>query len=546
MTSPRLRRSRLKMRLLSTMAAVALFTAPISAGAETASSLGFSAFAQAVAEAALQHDEVAAFYRETGYTPIWTGQSEAEKARLTALLKAILHADEHGLPKSAYDTTQLTRMMRNIASPRDQGRVEVDLTNLFLTYAHQIQTGILEPRSIDKLMTRDPHRRDPVELLTGFLEAENPDAYMHSLIPPSDEYARLMHKKFELERLIVRGGWGPQVQAGALKPGEQGAGVVQLRNRLIAMGYLGRSATMTYDGEIQRSVQLFQENMGLNADGVAGPATIEAINVPASERLRSIVVAMERERWLSIDRQGRYVWVNLTDFTARIVDGGEIIFETRSVVGANSFDRRTPEFSDVMEHMVINPSWYVPKSITRNEYLPAMIESQGAAAGHLQIIDGAGRVVPRETIDWEAVSTGYFPFDLKQPPSGGNALGRVKFMFPNQHNIYLHDTPSKSLFTREVRAFSHGCVRLQDPFDFAYALLAAQEEDPVGVFQSILRTGRETTVKLETPLPVHLVYRTAFSDLRGHMGYRADIYGRDAKLWAALQEAGVSLPGLGS
>ena len=144
------------------------------------------------------------------------------------------------------------------------------------------------------------------------------------------------------------------------------------------------------------------------------------------------------------------------------------------------------------------------------------------------------------------VTPSYFPFDLKQPPSGGNALGRVKFMFPNKHNIYLHDTPSKSLFSREVRAFSHGCVRLQKPFDFAYALLAAQEADPEGYFNSILRTGRETTVKLETPVPVHLVYRTAFSDLRGHMGYRADIYGRDAQLWSALQEAGVSLPGLGS
>ena len=538
--------SRLKSRMFSTLAAAALFAAPLAAGAETTSSLGFSPFAQAVAEAALPLDEVAAFYRETGYAPVWTGQSVAEKARLTALLKAIQHADEHGLPTSAYDTTELMAMMRHISSPRAQGRVEVELTNLFLTYAHQIQTGILEPSSIDKLMTRDPHRRDPVELLTGFLAADNPDAYMHSLIPSSDEYARLMHKKFEIERLIERGGWGPQVQASALKPGEQGASVVQLRNRLIAMGYLGRSATMTYDAEIQKAVQAFQENMGLNADGVAGPATIEAINVPATERLKSIVVAMERERWLSIDRKNRYIWVNLTDFTARIVDGGEITFETRSVIGATSYDRRTPEFSDVMEHMVINPSWYVPKSITRNEYLPAMIESQGAAASHLQIIDGAGRVVPRETINWEAVSTGYFPFDLKQPPSGGNALGLVKFMFPNKHNIYLHDTPSKSLFAREVRAFSHGCIRLQDPFDFAYALLAEQEEDPVDFFQSILRTGRETTVMLEHPVPVHLVYRTAFSDLRGHMGYRADIYGRDAKLWEALQDAGVRVPGINS
>ena len=536
---------RLRSRMFSTLAVAAVLAIAQPASALEGADLGFSAFAQAVAEAALDRDEVAAFYRSNGYAPIWTGQTEAEKARLTALLKAILHADEHGLPMAAYDTTSLTEMMRHVASPRDQGRVEVELTNLFLTYAHQIQTGILEPSSIDKLMTRDPHRRDPVELLTGFIEADNPDAYMHSLIPQSEEYARLMHKKFEIERLIENGGWGPTVAAQALKPGETGAAVVQLRNRLIAMGYLSRSATMTYDADIQRAVQAFQENMGLNADGVAGPATVEAINVSATERLKSIIVAMERERWIRIDGAHRYIWVNLTDFTARIVDGGEITFETRSVVGADSYDRRTPEFSDEMDHLVINPTWNVPKSIVRNEYLPAMIASQGQAAGHLQIIDGSGRVVPREAIDWAAVaaSPGYFPFDLKQPPSNGNALGLVKFMFPNQHNIYLHDTPSKSLFAREVRAFSHGCIRLQDPFDFAYALLARQEENPVEFFQSILRTGRETRVNLETPVPVHLDYRTAFSDLRGNMGYRADIYGRDAKLWEALVEAGVRLPG---
>ncbi|PIE08798.1 MAG: murein L,D-transpeptidase [Rhodobacterales bacterium] len=537
--------------MLSTAAAVAFGAAPVVAetgAAQTGAggSLGFSAFAQAVAEEALADDEVARFYRETGYAPVWTGQDPAEKARLTALLKAILHADEHGLPQSAYDTTELTEMMRHVASPRERGRVEVALTRLFLTYAHQIQTGILNPRSIDKLMTRNPHRRDPVELLTGFLAADNPDAFMHSLIPSSDEYARLMHKKFEIERLVARGGWGPQVAADTLKPGDSGPAVVQLRNRLIAMGYLKRSATSSYDAEITRAVQAFQENMGLNPDGVAGPATIRAINVPAAERLKSIIVAMERERWLSIDRRDRYVWVNLTDFTARIVDGGEITFETRSVVGQNSHNHRTPEFSDMMEHMVINPSWYVPRSITEKEYLPRMIESGGASSAHLQLIDGAGRVVPRDAIDWTQVTPRTFPFDLKQPPSGGNALGRVKFMFPNQHNIYLHDTPTKYLFEREVRAYSHGCIRLQKPYQFAYELLAMQEADPVGTFQSILRTGRETTVKLEHPVPVHLVYRTAFSDLRGQLGYRADIYGRDAKIWAALQAAGVSLPGVES
>ncbi|SMH56528.1 murein L,D-transpeptidase [Maritimibacter sp. HL-12] len=537
MSLPRLRKT-----FVHALAAAAVLGLA-SPAAATSADLRFPAFAQAVAEAALGHDEVAAFYRETGYQPIWTGQAPGERARLEALLKAILSAGDHGLPVSAYDTTELQAMMRAVSSPRDRGRVEVELTRLFLTYAHQLQSGIVTPSQIDPGMVRVPDRRDSTALLTGFIEAENPEAFMHTLVPTSDEYARLMHKKFELERLIAAGGWGPGVPGSALRPGDVGMPVVALRNRLVAMGYLDRSATITYDADIQRAVQRFQENAGLNADGVAGPSTIRALNVEPEERLKSIIVAMERERWLSIDRQKRYIWVNLTDFTARVVDGGEITFETRSVVGQNRGDTRTPEFSDEMDHMVVNPSWYVPRSISVNEYLPGMIASGGASAGHLQLIDGRGNVVPRSAVNWEEVNPRNFPFDLKQPPSRGNALGLVKFMFPNQYNIYLHDTPSKSLFNNEVRTYSHGCVRLADPFDFAYTLLAPQTADPEGYFHSVLDTGRETRVDLEPAVPVHIVYRTAYSDLRGHMSYRADVYGRDAKVWAALEAAGVRLPG---
>ncbi len=505
--------------------------------------LKFPAFAQAVAEAAMGQDEVAAFYRSNDYQPIWTGQGAAETARRTALLRALLSAGDHGLPVQQYDTTQIEAQMRHVSSPREQGKVEVELSRIFLTYAHQLQTGILKPRDIDKGMVRIPARRDGTELLSGLATSANPDAYMRGLAPASDEYARLMHAKFELEQLVAAGGWGATVPGSKLSPGDSGPAVIALRNRLVTMGYLNRSATVSYDGEIQRAVQRFQEASGLSADGVAGASTLAALNVSAADRLKSVIVAMERERWLSIDRSQRYIWVNLTDFTARIIDEGRITFETRSVVGQNNADRRTPEFSDTMEHMIINPTWNVPRSITENEYLPNMIASGGQTAGHLQIIDGRGNVVPRDAINWEEVTPRNFPYDLKQPPSGGNALGLVKFMFPNPYNIYLHDTPSKSLFARETRTFSHGCVRLGDPFDFAYALLAKQEADPVSFFQSVLRTGRETQVELVNPVPVHLVYRTAFSDLRGTMNFRADIYGRDAKVWAALQAAGVTLPG---
>lgn len=497
-----------------------------------------STFSQAVAEAASDDADIAAFYRDNGYQPIWTSGSDEHQARIMALFQAIQHADDHGLPARAFDTAALEREMRGIDSPRDLGRVEVGLSKLFLTYAKSIQTGILTPAEVDDGIKREVPLKDRTELLKAFTQAQ-PAPFLRTLPPKSEEYGRLMREKLRLERVRAEGGWGPTVQAGSLRPGDQGQSVIQLRNRLVAMGYMDRSATQTYDGNIQRAVQKFQTNHGLTADGVAGGDTINAINTPVEDRLERILVAMERERWMNIERGDRYIWVNLTTYTARVVDGGNVTFETRSVVGQNLSTHRTPEFSDEMDHMVINPSWYVPRSIIVNEYLPALRNNSGAA-GHLVITDARGRTVSRAT-DFSQFSARNFPFDMRQPPGPGNALGYVKFMFPNKYNIYLHDTPSKSLFGRETRTFSHGCVRLQDPFDFAYVMLGPQEADPEAFFQSVLRSGQETRVDLEQPVPVHLVYRTAFTDTRGEMNYRKDMYGRDAKIWSALQAAGVDL-----
>ena len=304
-----------------------------------------------------------------------------------------------------------------------------------------------------------------------------------------------------------------------------------------------RTATQTYDGSIERAVQEFQINTGLEATGIASETTIAELNVSPEDRLKSVLVAMERERWMNIDRGDRYVWVNLTDFSAKIIDHGKVTFATRSVIGKNVSDRRTPEFSDQIEFMVINPSWNVPRSITTKEYLP-LLQRNPNAAGQLNIIDRNGRIVPRGAVNFAAYTAKTFPFSMRQAPSEDNALGLVKFMFPNPYNIYLHDTPSKSLFAQEVRDFSHGCIRLRDPIDFAHALLAVQSTDPTGEFDRFLSTGRESSVKLATPVPVHLVYFTAHPASKGKMGYRRDVYGRDALIYNALIEAGVALRGV--
>jgi len=226
------------------------------------------------------------------------------------------------------------------------------------------------------------------------------------------------------------------------------------------------------------------------------------------------------------------------------VDQDVVTFSTRSVVGHPDPRRHTPEFSDVMEYMVINPSWTVPRSITTREYLPQLQEDP-TAQSQLELWSG-GQVVDRAQVDFTQYTASTFPYTLRQAPSTSNALGLVKFMFPNPWNIYLHDTPAKNLFARETRAYSHGCVRLQDPFDFAYHLLAPQVDDPEAYFARILATGRETTVRLETPIPVHLVYWTSFVDPDGRLQHRADIYGRNADLWQALEAAGVSVAAISS
>ena len=524
--------------ILSLALSALILAAGLSAPAPVAAQV--TAFKQAVAEAAYDHDGVAAFYRGNGYQPIWTGSGEADRARRAALMAALETAPQHGLPAARHDAAALMAQMRQARSSRDLGRVEVALSKAFVRLGRDLQSGFLTPARIDPGLVREVARPSGETLLAGLAAAADPAAYMRGLAPQTAEYRALMRQKWHLERIVAEGGWGRPVQAGKLEPGDTGPAVIALRNRLIAMGYLGRSVSRSYDPAMEAAVRAFQTAHGLEPDGVAGAATLAEINTAPEERLKSVLVALERERWLNRDRGARHVLVNLTDFSAAIVDHGAVTFRTRSVVGKNTSDRRTPEFSDVMEHMVINPSWYVPRSIITKEYLP-QLRANPHAVSHIEITDSRGRRVNRGAVDFSQYSARSFPFAMRQPPGSRNALGLVKFMFPNKHNIYLHDTPQKHLFAREVRAYSHGCIRLADPFDFAYALLARQSDDPKALFHGILNTGKETKVDLEEPIPVHIIYRTAFTGARGELQFRRDVYGRDAAIWDAMSAAGVVL-----
>jgi len=525
--------SRFWTLFLGAVLAFGLSHAPQSASAEV------TAFKQAVAEAAARDADISAFYKANGYTSLWTGRSGRERQRRVALFKVLSQAGNHGLPTARYDAAGLQAKMKAAKTQRERGLVEVELSRTFLQYSRDLQTGVLVPSRIDRAIVRQVPYRDRTSYLVNFSKS-NPNGFFKALAPKTMEYTALMKEKLRMERLLAKGGWGPRVPAKSLKPGQSGAAVVAMRNRLIAMGFLKRTNSQSYDTAMQAAVQQFQLAHGLAADGVAGAGTMTELNKDVQVRLQSIIVAMERERWVNQERGKRHILVNIPDFTAKVMDNNKVTFSTRSVVGANKSDRPTPEFSDVMEFMVINPSWYVPRSIVTKEYLPAL-KANSNAVRHIEITDSRGRKVNRGAVNFSQYTAKTFPFNMRQPPSKGNALGLVKFMFPNRHNIYLHDTPAKNLFGREVRAYSHGCVRLADPFDFAYALLAKQESDPKGYFQSVLGTGRETRVDLKSPVPVHIIYRTAFTTAKGHTQYRRDIYGRDGRIWNALANAGVAL-----
>ncbi len=523
--------------LLVQGAGAAFFARPIRAQAAEISPQyqGADPFQAALAEFAGGRPGLAEFYAARDWAPIWT--DEASVTRRAALFEALSTARSHALPVPRYDPDSLREMIGSVRAERDRARVEVALSAAALDFVRDLASGVTEPSRVVADIVRDIARPDPAEVLAG-IAGTDPAASLGSWIPAAPEYGALMRARLDLSTAIARGGWGAEVPGGALRPGASGRAVVALRDRLTAMGYMSASASAQYDDTLKAAVTQFQREQGLTADGIAAASTLAEVNVGPEARLASIVVAMERLRWMrGISDAGRQVRVNLPDFTARILDDGELTFETVAVIGMASEGRQTPEFSHSMEYMVVNPTWNVPRSITVGEYLPMMQRNSGAA-GHLKIYDRAGREVNRASVDFSKYTARSFPYSMKQPPSERNALGLVKFMFPNKWNIYLHDTPSKSLFARDVRAFSHGCIRLEKPFVFAEILLSHQSATPRDDFDKVMKTGREARINIQENVPVHLVYFTAWPDARGRISYRRDIYGRDAKLFGALRKAG--------
>ncbi|WP_408592121.1 murein L,D-transpeptidase [Paracoccus marcusii] len=494
--------------------------------------LDFTPQQMALALAVSDDADLASFYGSNGLRPIFLGP-EGEARRL-ALRDAIGNAPRHGIPVARYQPDRLTAtegLAAEIAHAHALSRLLRDLTG-----------GVLNPTRVDPEIKRQPVRTAVVPLLARFEAAADPAAVLAGAGPDHPAYLALQQALSGPADLVVPQGL-PRIATGVWRPGQRAAAIADLRTRLAAIGFAADAPDATlYDDALARAVSDYQRAAGLPDDGVAGPRTIAALNgdggTGQDARQRAILVAMERMRWMaSEDLDSRHVWVNIPEFSTTIVEDGAEVFRTRSVMGKDTPEMRTPEFSEMMANVVVNPSWNVPRSIAVRDYLPRL-QANRHALSHLDVVDGAGRVLARDGIDFGRYSAASFPFRLRQKPSDDNALGVVKFIFPNPWNIYLHDTPSKHLFANRVRAESNGCIRIGDPVDLARALLSRQTDDPAAMFQRARDRERETWLKLTPPVPVHLVYFTAWPGPDGSIRLFDDIYGRDARIWEALQAQG--------
>jgi murein L,D-transpeptidase YcbB/YkuD len=314
------------------------------------------------------------------------------------------------------------------------------------------------------------------------------------------------------------------------------ARIATVRKRLAVTGELRDDVSTTghiYDEDLRAAVILFQERHRLTADGVIGKATLDAMNVAAASRLAQVRVNLERARWVISGLRDSFVLVNLPAFKVYLIRDGKNVWESRTQIGREA--RRTPSFRGDMRYIVFNPDWTVPPTILAQDVLAGMRKGENVVARKkLVILDRQGRMVDPKAIDWKNATPATFPYTLRQLPSDDNALGRVKFMFPNEHSIYLHDTPSRELFVPDRRTFSSGCIRVEHALDFARVLLERQGDWTAERIQAVIDAGRQQTVTLKERLPVLIVYWTVSVGASGELRFARDVYGLDAPLHRAL------------
>jgi len=479
------------------------------------------------------------FYERRRFKPAWTATD-----KIGDLIRAIDDIEMDGLVPDDYHRRQLRDLSEEIkvqSPPEPQLLAYRDLllTDALVLLGYHLNYGKVDPVKLDPNwnMSARMNRRDPVTLIQEAIDSGSFYEFISDLKPRDEFYNQLTVFLAQYQRIKNEGGWQPIPAGPTLKKGMEDDRVKLVRRRLLTTGDLAGTASIEsaiFDDELEQAVRHFQQRYGLEPDGVAGKNTLEAMNVSVEMRIDQIRVNLERIRWVLHEDLDTFVFVNIPGFKVYYVRNEKLEWTRRAQVG--KLYRQTPVFKADMTYLEFNPTWTVPPTILAKDILPAVRKDPGyLKKRNIRVIDGKGKVVNSKSINWSKYTGKNFPYQLRQDPGPSNALGLVKFMFPNKHLVYLHDTPSKNLFDRESRTFSSGCVRIENPFEFAQLLLG-KEWDAKRI-DGIIKSKKTTTVKLTKPVPVILFYLTALPEFDGGFHFRNDVYSRDEAVLEDLNAA---------
>jgi murein L,D-transpeptidase YcbB/YkuD len=483
------------------------------------------------------------FYQKRGGAPAWI-ENRKPRPQMDALIKVLERTDREGLDPALYNAPFLRA--RRVEAGRgflsmkgfnesEAANLDVWLSYLYLQYASDLTSGVGSLSHADSAWKIRDKKADVLAQLEQALERNQVAESLDQMTPRHVQYTALRDALAKYRELEQHGGWPLLPVQLKLKPGQQHAAVPLLARRLAVTGdYTGppREQETVYGADLQEAVKRFQRRHGLEPDGVLSAATVAQMNVPVAQRVQQLALNLERWRWLPVDLGERYILVNVPEYRLEVWDHGQVPLSMRVVVGKK--DTPTPIFNDDMTHVVFAPYWNVPPDIVKNETVPqALRDPAFLARTNMEVLDKSGNPVDPASID----SANIGDYRFRQRPGASNSLGLVKFMFPNQFNVYLHDTPADSLFARATRSFSHGCVRVEQPDKLAQYVLADQPSWTVERINDAMHGGQEKTVKLSRPLPVYLGYWTARISADGILQFRNDLYGVDARQSAMLSQA---------
>ncbi len=480
---------------------------------------------------------VSAIYERRAYEPAWNDPKMVEE-----LLDQVQRSSEHGLHPRDFHVRQIRERMDADARNRDadyRADCEILYTDALARLGVTLRFGKLDAKRLDPAwnFNREIELEDPIKVFNDALDSKKIAAALAKVDPDTEFYDRLRRALVTYRDIEGKGGWPTIPEGPGLKLGAEEERVIMLRTRLRMIGDLKGAEpadSKVFDEGLESAVKHFQTRHGIDADGKVGPRTLEELNTPVDARINQIRATLERFRWVFRDLPDDYVIVDIAGYSAQLVKRGRPTWKTRVQVGKPYHN--TPVFRDTMQYIEFNPTWTIPPSILRNETLPRVRKDpEYLERNNMSVVDQSGEIIDPSTIDWAETASKRFPYLIRQEPGPDNALGRVKFMFPNPYMVYLHDTPSKGLFERTERAFSHGCIRTQNPFELATLLLEDQGWDRARV-DEVVDSLENTRVDLEKPIAVLLLYWTAEADSDGTVHFRRDLYNRDAPIIEGLDQ----------